>query len=139
MEKTTTEQYMPEGVGLMGRWSRGQVYLANKENVKEARRCVKKGDVVILEDRDAPDPNFQIQQSWHIHKRKDQKEIARILLAYDAEHPLGEGWRRTAPSIVTEWRIHNLAYLLGYKRDHSGDCDLNNADEGKNIFNFIGR
>ena len=40
---------------------------------------------------------------------------------------------------VKGWRVLNLAYRLGYKRNHSGDCDLNNADEGKNIFNFIGR
>lgn len=139
MEKIKTENGMPEGVDLMGHWSRGRVYLAKKENLKEARRCAQKGDVVILEDRDAADPNLQVQQSWRIRRRRNQKEIANVMLAYNAAHPLGKGWNRTAGSIVTEWRIHNLAYLFGYKRDHSGDCDLNNADEGKTIFGFIGR
>jgi hypothetical protein len=38
---------------------------------------------------------------------------------------------------VDEWRIHNAAYNLGFKIDHSADCDFDNKDEGKNLVDFI--
>lgn len=38
-----------------------------------------------------------------------------------------------------EWKLHNFVYNLGYKRERTGDCDFNNADEGTGIWDFVGR
>ncbi len=40
---------------------------------------------------------------------------------------------------VEEWKLHNLAYNLGYKQERTGDCDFNNADEGMGFWDFVGR
>lgn len=139
MTQNRNETNLPEGFILMGEYSRGKVYLADPDHIPLAPSFTEKGDIVVLEDRLSQDPNLQIQNSWRIFRRKRQREIAEVLFAYNRLHPVEPAWKRTVPSMVKEWRLHNFAYYLHYKRDHTGDCDLNNADEGKGFFGFVGR
>ena len=98
------------------------------------------GVVVVLDKRAAKsDPNMQIRASWRITSEAQQREIAKLLLDYNKANPVTPPWKRTLESIVSEWQLHNLAYSLGYKRDHSADCDLNNNDEGKTLLDLIGK
>ena len=98
-----------------------------------------KNAVVIVDKRTSSDPNMQILDSYKITKNDQQKEIAQLMLDYNTLNPVSPAWSRTLDSLVEEWRLHNLAYNLGYKRERTGDCDFNNADEGMGFWDFVGR
>lgn len=117
------------------RKGQGKVFVIAKGEKAERKN---RHDVFIVDDRDADDPNMQILASYRIRRNAHKREIAELMLKFDRESGK-KRWKRTLKSLVTEWNIHNFAYRLFYKRSHSADCDFNNADEGKNFFDFIGR
>jgi hypothetical protein len=103
--------------------------------MKETERNV----VVIIDDRISSDPNMQILDSYRITKTKQQKEIAQLMLDYNASNPVKPAWSRTLNSLVEEWKLHNWAYSWWIKRERTADCDFNNADEGMGFWDFIWR
>ena len=115
---------------------RGRVFIIEKG---EKIRRRKRRDIFIVDDRAADDPNMQILSSYRIRKDAHKREIAELMLRFDRENSSGNRWKRTVRSMVTEWRLHNFAYRLFYKRRQTADCDFNNADEGKGFFGVIGR
>lgn len=130
----------PKAVEPIGSYNRGQgyVYVVTEDqlDIMEERE---KNVVVIVDKRTSSDPNMQIQDSYRITKTKLQKEIAQLMLDYNTSNPVNPTWSRTLDSLVKEWKLHNFAYNLGYKRERTGDCDFNNADEGMGFWDFAGR
>ncbi|MBQ6585987.1 MAG: hypothetical protein IJH83_04175 [Coriobacteriales bacterium] len=121
---------------------RRSVYMVTHAQLRELRErgeLANLGDdaVVILDDRAARDPNMQIRDSIRIMTPQLRREIARIMLDYDASHPVEPAWQRTADSIEREWRLHNILYRLGIQRARTRDCDLNNSDEGRTAAAFL--
>lgn len=68
--------------------------------------------------------NLRIWESWKVHKCKMRKELKAIR---DAAEP-GETtvFERSFFSLKMEWIAHNFLYKIGYKRDQTGDVDLDN-------------
>lgn len=49
-----------------------------------------------------------------------------ILNAIKKEHPESHVFDRCLPSLYLEWICHNFLYEIGYKRERTGDTDLDN-------------
>ena len=131
--KPSVEPYSSYGGGI------GNVYIVTEDKVAEVERNRSDTDVIIVDYRTNDDPNMQIKQSYKIGKKKYQKEIAQIMIDYNSENPVDPAWDRSVNSLVDEWRFHNFAYLIGYKRERTADTDFNNNDEGKGFWDFVGR
>ena len=130
----------PKAVDPIGSYGngRGYVYVVTEDQL-DIMEGKEKNAVVIVDKRASSDPNMQIQHSYQISRTKHQKEIAQLMCDYNTSNPVSPEWSRSVNSLVEEWKIHNIAYGLGYKRERTGDCDFNNADEGKGIWDFVGR
>ena len=118
-------------------YTKGKVYIIDSQ-VEDYVNSTKES-VYVVDYRKDKDPNMRILSSYRIKNKKYQREIADILLEYNKKYPVNPSWKRTKDSIVDEWRFHNLAYNIGYKRKRTADTDLNNKDEGKGFFDFVGR
>jgi len=92
-----------------------------------------KNEILVIDDRMAKDPSFQVRDSYRIGKRAEREEILNALIAYAAEHPIAAAenghWQRTVSSMEREWMLHNIAYALHILRSSSMHVDLNNAEE----------
>ena len=119
--------------------STGDVYIVTEDRVAEADRGKRDTDVIIVDYRTNADPNMQIKQSYKIGNKKHQKEIAQIMIDYNSKNPVDPAWNRSVDSLVDEWRFHNFAYSMGYKRERTADTDFNNNDEGKGFWDFVWR
>ena len=130
----------PKAIDPIGSYNkgRGYVYVVTEDQL-DIMDDAEENVVVIIDKRTNSDPNMQIQDSHKINKVSQQKEIAQLMLDYNASNPVNPAWSRTLDSLVTEWTCHNVAYLLHYKRHRTGDCDFNNADEGMSFWDFIRR
>lgn len=113
------------------------VYIVRKDQLAEAERIKKGPDVVVVDYRDSADPNMQVRQSYKIKTKASMEAVIQILLDYDKQAKAGSAWSRTAHSLMEEWLLHNIAYLLGVKPQRTGDVDFNNGDEGKGLWDFI--
>lgn len=102
------------------------------------RRAYEDGrDVLVLDDRDAGNPSFQILRSCAVRDPAARREILDAIIAFDLQYPSERPWRRSMDSLVKEWNLHNLAYRLHIYRKSSADVDLDNYDEGKGYFRFF--
>lgn len=66
--------------------------------------------------------NVHIKDSYKITSKSEMKEI---LYAIQYKHPECNTFKRSYNSLIAEWRTHNRLYRLGYKRQRTGDVDLN--------------
>ena len=66
--------------------------------------------------------NVHIKDSYKITSKSEMKEI---LYAIQHKHPECNTFKRSYNSLIAEWRTHNRLYRLGYKRERTGDVDLN--------------
>jgi len=99
-------------------------------------------EILIVDDRAARDPSFQVRDSYRIGTRSQREEILVALIAYAAEHPGGERngvWQRTVSSMEREWLLHNIAYRLGFMRGSAKHVDLNNAEESGSLLHYAVR
>ena len=131
----------PKTIDPIGTYNNGQgyVYVVTENQLASIMQDKEDNVVVILDKRTDSDPNMQIQDSYMVSYTSHQREIAQLMIDYNAAHPVDPAWSRTLDSIVNEWIFHNLAYAMMYKRERTGDCDFNNADEGKDFWDYIGR
>lgn len=86
------------------------------------------GDFVALDRRENGDPEMVVLDSYRAEDASVIEELCSLLLSHEAAHPTD--WARSLDSMVEEWQIHNAAYVMDYRVDHSKDVNLNNADEG---------
>ena len=66
--------------------------------------------------------NIHIKES---HKVVSKSEMKEMLYAIQYRHPECKSFKRSYESLIAEWRAHNRLYRLGYKRQRTGDVDLN--------------
>ncbi len=68
--------------------------------------------------------NLHIVKGYKIHKWNMRKELKKVK---ENAHP-GETivFRCSMFSLKMEWISHNFLYNIGYKREQTGDPDLNN-------------
>ena len=86
-------------------------------------------EILVIDDRAAKDPSFQIRGSYRIHKRTEREEILLALIDHAKTNPAQGEWQRTVPSMEKEWLLHNIAYRLHILQSSSKHVDLNNAEE----------
>ncbi len=140
-EKKSSVTVQPEAPSIepYGTYTNGNVYIVPETELGTVQSIVNKKDVIIVDKRSSEDPNMQVQKSYRITSKTQKEEIAQIMLDYNIANPVDPEWIRTKSSIVTEWTLHNLAYYVGYKRERTADTDLNNADEGMGLWDFVRR
>jgi hypothetical protein len=70
--------------------------------------------------------NTNIEESWRFKSIKDMKAILLLLreqlLLSATKYAIEE---RSLFSMINEWRVHNLLYSLGIKRNRTRSVDLN--------------
>ena len=66
--------------------------------------------------------NIHIKESYKVTSKSEMKEM---LYAIQHKHPECNTFKRNYNSLISEWRTHNRLYRLGYKRQRTGDVDLN--------------
>ena len=66
--------------------------------------------------------NVHIKDSYKITSKSEMKEV---LYAIQHKHQECNTFKRSYNSLIAEWRTHNRLYRLGYKRQRTGDVDLN--------------
>lgn len=84
------------------------------------------GSVVVVDQRKAGNPNMQVKRSYKTKNKNDQKSVVNAMQKYNKENPVTPAWTRTDQSLLTEWKIHNVAYVLHIKRSSTVDVDLDN-------------
>lgn len=64
--------------------------------------------------------NLHIENSCEVSKRY----FRRTLLGIENLRPDSDVWKRSKCGMSLEWSAHNGLYMIGYKRDHTKDVDL---------------
>ncbi|MGN1098227.1 MAG: hypothetical protein ACI4SS_04960, partial [Clostridia bacterium] len=104
----------------------GTLYLVTSD-IDRSLQSAGENDYFALDRRSAKDPEVVVYDSYRAGSEKLIRRLCEILLEHEAAHPTD--WERTIDSMIEEWEIHNAAYSMDYKTDHSKDVNLNNADE----------
>lgn len=99
------------------------------DKVDRAAQTMGENDYFALDRRTGvSDPEFVVYDSYRADTDGVIRALCGLLLEHEAAHPTD--WDRSLESMVSEWKMHNLAYLMGYKVGHSQHVNLNNGDEG---------
>ena len=100
-------------------------------------------EILVIDDRAAADPSFQIRDSYRIGRKQQREEILSALIAFAQEHPApasaGGIWQRTVPSMEKEWLLHNIAYRAHILRSSSMHVALNNGEEEGSLRHYARR
>ena len=107
-------------------YSRGKVYIGDNDYINGLTN-INDNDILIIDNRDAIDPDIRILSSYKILDSNIRNEILNILSIYEKEHP--SSWKRTISSMRVEWFVHNILYYLNYETNRTKDVDFNNEDE----------
>lgn len=110
-----------------GKYSKGDVYIGDEEYIESIKDNINEDDILIIMGYQDGEPNATILSSYEITSKGERDEILRILKHYEIENP--SEWNRSLESMRLEWTVHNILYNLGYKRDRTKDCDLDNPEE----------
>ena len=127
-------------IGTYGN-GKGYVYVVTEEQLPQIMVDIEDNVVVIVDKRtpddDHHEPNMQIIDSYKITKKKQRDEIVQLMVDYNTANPVDPAWTRTKSSLLKEWRIHNIAYRFRIQPKSTKDCDFDNGDEGKGLWDFI--
>ncbi len=116
-------------------YSQGLIYIGSETLLRSIEP--RENDILVLDQRDAKDPNMKIINSHRVSDEGIRGEILHVLLEYEGQNP--SPWDRTYESMLGEWGEHNALYNLNYQTNRTADVDLNNADESKyrRFYRFI--
>lgn len=81
------------------------------------------------------DINSECITIYDSYKIKDKKTMVKIINKCLKE----SNWKetnRTLKNMLQEWYTHNRAYSLGYKKDHSKDCDFERILSKENAIKY---
>ena len=115
--------------------SGGRLYIFNKGETPTNEP--EPSDVLVFDDRHNGNPSFQILESHRVKGERRKREILQAILDYDARTPSDPPWRRSMDSLLREWNLHNLAFILHVYRRSARHVDLDNRDEGKGYAHFF--
>ncbi len=107
-------------------YSYGTIYIGSEEELSQVGE-LKENDYLVLDERDTPDPNLKVYNSFRLNDVFVRNEFLEALLYYEEVFPMG--WNRTRQALKIELNVHNYCYELGIKHDSTTDVDFNNADE----------
>lgn len=118
----------PYSVKLSGRKKTisGNLYIVSAELDRSAQ-TIGDNDYFAVDRRTAADPEYIVMSSYRANTDAVIRRLCQLLMEHENAYPTD--WDRTLESLVQEWKVHNLAYSVNYKIDHSADVNLNNADE----------
>ncbi len=117
--------------GDNGKSLTGNMYIVDK-NLDMDAQSVGENDYFAVDRRDASDPEIVVMDSYRANSDVLIRQLCQILLDHEAAHPTK--WERTLDSMAAEWAVHNMAYSMDYKIDHSQHVNLNNGDEKTDWF-----
>ena len=109
----------------------GKLFVVS-EKLDRKSQSVGANDYFAVDRRTAADPEVVVMDSYRADTDALIKRLCQLLLEHEAAHPTD--WERTEESMVSEWKMHNLSYAMGYKVERSMHVNLNNADEGTDWF-----
>ena len=78
-------------------------------------------------------PSFQLENSYKITDKKEQKEILQFIM--DSSYYDQSIYQRTLDSMLIEWKAHNNLYSI-YKHERVQHTDFDKNDEGVTMFEF---
>lgn len=117
---------------IFATYDNGNIYITDDQD----KINDKPADIIIVDMREKRE-NMEVVESYRITNRETQSEIIDIMLEYNDLYPSEIPWTRTKESIANEWLVHNIAYYLHYKRDHSAHADFENKEENDYILRLI--
>lgn len=132
-----TDDYDPTHGGLIYTYSytatvgskkrvSGKLFIVT-EDLDRAAQTFGENDYFAVDRRTAADPEFIVMDSYRADNEAIVRCLCQLLLKHEADRPTD--WDRSLESMISEWMMHNLAYNMDYKTDHSQHVNLNNADE----------
>lgn len=127
----------PNGTTKPYKYCEGNVYIVKDNQVEEYKQKISENDVLIIDQREQANPNIKIIDSHGIWCDYNKDDIIDIIFEYNEIYPSKNEWKRTKKSVRREWDVHSLLYFVGYKRERTGDVDLDNADEDSIRFNNL--
>lgn len=113
------------------RYKDGLVYIGSEEFLADIE--TNPGDVLVIDDRHAEDPNMRIISSYKLRDLNDMADVIRILLEYENNNP--SEWNRSFMSMLIELYAHNASHTLHYSTNRTTDVDFNNKDE--DVYNIM--
>ena len=128
--KKHTPQYeilADEATLAFASYSGGLIYIGSATLLESIEP--RENDILVLDQRDAKDPNMKIIDSYKVGDTNTKGEILQVLLEYEAMYP--SNWNRSYDSMLEEWGEHDTLYDWNYQTHRTADVDLNNADENK--------
>ena len=86
---------------------------------------IKKEDVIF----DIDNLNICVIDSYLASSRKEIDECLDWIMAQPEFADMRKaGYTRNRSSMYNEWGAHNFLYRIGYKRDHTANVDINEAE-----------
>ena len=110
-----------------GNYSNGSVYIGDIQYVESLENLDSDNDVLVVDLREAEDPNMKIINSYVVDDQKQMKEVIAILCEYEKMYP--SNWDRSKYTMYREWIVHNICHSFNYETNRTTDVDFNNADE----------
>ena len=135
------EPYSSIGNGI------SNVYIIQSKQLEETNKIINEKDVVVIDNRTAPNPSMQIRNSYAISDKDLQKQVCQILLHYNTDNPVDPAWNRSIDSMLIEWTAHNDGYnarfLISLFKKNATErlrhVDLDNAAEGLLYWDYLGK
>lgn len=79
--------------------------------------------------------NVHITDSCTISK----KLFEPILKDTKKDYPDSKVWERSMKSLCAEWAVHNFCYMIGFQKERTKDCDLDNpCDKPQWLYMILG-
>ena len=108
-------------------YSKGNIYIADKDTILDV--LVESDDIYIIDDRNSPNPNMVVVNSYKIRSKEDIDRLIDTILQYEEENP--SDWERTRASLYNELKLHNAGFDVGFQRIRTRNVDFDNEDEDK--------
>ena len=119
-------KYNPGSEEPFGTYRKGNIYIGDQEFIDRIFD-ESTDDVYVVDLRDMDNPDMEIYNSYEFRNRDEMMDILEVLQEYERRYPTN--WYRTNPSMMNEWRIHNILYDISFERSHTREVDFDNLDE----------
>ena len=92
----------------------------------------KTGEFAFTAEYDEMGLDIRVPDSYLVNDKEKIAQAVGLIRSQAGvwDKMLAAGYDRTEKSMCQEWAAHNLLYDIGYKRDHTKDVDMDNAESG---------
>lgn len=123
---TFNDEYILGSEEPFGTYRRGNIYIGDQEFIDRIFD-ESTDDVYVVDLRNLDNPNLEVCNSYEFRDRDEMMDILEVLQEYERRYPTD--WDRTNPSMMNEWRVHNVLYDISFERSHTKEVDFDNLDE----------